>query len=74
MSRWRSSPANLSAPSSPRPFPSAIATAAAELMDGKPRTTCDRERDLLHRLMVDGELIILDDGMVVPADGYEPVR
>ena len=33
----------------------------------------DRERDLLHRIIVDGEVIILDGGMTVPADGFEPV-
>ena len=32
----------------------------------------DRERDLLHRLVVDGEVLILATGEVVPADGFEP--
>ena len=31
------------------------------------------ERDLLHRVIVDGELLILDDGQIVPADGFEPM-
>ena len=33
----------------------------------------DRERDLLDRVVVDGELLILDDGTVVPPDGFEPL-
>ena len=34
---------------------------------------CDRERDLLDRLVLDGELLILDDGTIIPPDGFEPV-
>ena len=37
------------------------------------RSDPDRERELLLRVIVDGELLILDDGQVVPADGFEPV-
>lgn len=32
---------------------------------------CDRERNLLDRLVLDGEFLILDDGTVVPPDGFE---
>ena len=32
-----------------------------------------RERELLLRVIVDGELLLLDEDQVVPADGYEPV-
>ena len=34
---------------------------------------CDRERDLLDRLVLDGEFLILDDGTIVPPDGFEPL-
>ena len=50
--------------------PERVATAAADLWEAA--HDCDRERDLLHKVMIDGELIVLDDGMVVPADGYQP--
>ena len=33
----------------------------------------DAEREHLLRIIVDGELIILDDGTTVPADGFEPM-
>ena len=33
----------------------------------------DREREHLHRIIVDGECLILHDGTTVPADGYEPM-
>ena len=33
----------------------------------------DREREHLVRVIVDGELLILDDGTTVPCDGFEPV-
>ena len=33
----------------------------------------DRERDLLDRLVVDGEFLELDDGTIVPPDGFEPI-
>ena len=58
-------------PSFPEGVPERIAEAAAALW----MRSCDpeRERELLLRVIVDGELLILDDGQVVPADGYEPV-
>ena len=34
---------------------------------------CDRERDLLDRLVTDGEFIVLEDGTVIPPDGFEPI-
>ena len=34
---------------------------------------CDLERDLLDRLVLDGEFLILDDDMVIPPDGFEPI-
>ena len=34
---------------------------------------CDRERDLLDRLVLDGEFLELDDGTIVPPDGFEPI-
>ena len=33
----------------------------------------DAEREHLLRIIVEGELIILDDGTTVPADGFEPM-
>ena len=48
-----------------------VAQAAATLW--MQRSDPDRERELLLRVIVDGELLILDDGQVVPADGFEPV-
>ena len=33
----------------------------------------DRERDLLDRLVLDGEFLELDDGTIVPPDGFEPI-
>ena len=57
-------------PEFPEVVPERVATAAADLWEAS--HDVEVERDLLRRLMVDGEVIILDDGMVVPADGYEP--
>ena len=34
---------------------------------------CDRERDLLDRLVLDGEFLILDDGTIIPPDGFTPI-
>ena len=34
---------------------------------------CDRERDLLDRLVLDGEFLILDDDTVIPPDGFSPI-
>ncbi len=50
--------------------PERVATAAADLWESA--HDVEAERDLLHKVMVDGELIVLDGGQVVPADGYEP--
>ena len=50
--------------------PEGVATAAADLWEAA--HDVDRERDLLHKVMVDGELLILSGGQVVPADGYVP--
>lgn len=51
--------------------PERVAMAAADLWEAA--HDVERERDLLHKVMVDGELLILDGGQVVPADGYEPL-
>ena len=50
--------------------PERVATAAADLWEAA--QDCERERELLLKIMVDGELLILEGGVVVPADGYEP--
>ena len=51
--------------------PEAIAEAVGDLwMDAH---DCDLERDLLDRLVLDGEFLILDDGMIIPPDGFEPI-
>ena len=57
-------------PTFPDGVPENVAAAAAALWV----RTCDpdRERELLLRIIVDGELLLLDDGTTVPADGYEP--
>ena len=34
---------------------------------------CDRERDLLDRLVLDGEFLILDDATIIPPDGFTPI-
>ena len=34
---------------------------------------CDRERDLLDRLVLDGEFLELEDGTIIPPDGFEPM-
>ena len=58
------------APEFAETVPERVATAATELwMEAQ---DCSRERDLLHRIMVDGELLLLEGGQVVPADGFEP--
>ena len=51
--------------------PEAVAEAVAALWTDA--HDCDRERDLLDRLVVDGEFLILEDGTVVPCDGFEPI-
>ena len=51
--------------------PEAVAEAVAALwIDAH---DCDRERDLLDRLVLDGEFLELDDGTVIPPDGFEPI-
>ena len=51
--------------------PEAVAEAVASMwMD---LHDCDLERDLLDRLVLDGEFLILEDGTIVPPDGFEPL-
>ncbi len=51
--------------------PEAVAQAVADMwIDAH---DCDLERDLLDRLVLDGEFLILDDGMIIPPDGFEPI-
>ena len=51
--------------------PEAVAEAVANMwIDAH---DCDRERDLLDRLVLDGEFLELDDGTIVPPDGFEPI-
>ena len=59
------------APEFPDTVPEAVAKAVAAMWMHS--HDCDRERDLLDRLVVDGEFLELDDGTVVPPDGFEPV-
>ena len=40
---------------------------------GSTCTTSTKERDLLDRLVLDGEFLELDDGTVIPPDGFEPI-
>ena len=54
----------------PETVPERVATAAADLWEAA--HDVEAERDLLDKIIVDGELLILDGGQVVPADGYEP--
>ena len=51
--------------------PSAVAEAVAALWSSL--HDCDRERDLLDRLVLDGEFLILDDDTVIPPDGFSPI-
>ena len=51
--------------------PENVAEAAAEMWIAA--SDCDRERDLLDRVIVDGEFLILDTGEIVPPDGFEPM-
>ena len=59
------------APEFPDTVPEAVAEAVKTLWIDMHDP--DRERDLLDRLVLDGELLILDDGQIVPADGFEPI-
>ena len=59
------------APEFPNTVPEAVAEAVKILwIDAHDP---DRERDLLDRLVLDGEFLILDDGTVIPPDGFEPI-
>ena len=60
------------APEFPDTVPEAVAQAVADMWL-RHCTTCDRERDLLDRLVLDGEFLELDDGTVIPPDGFEPI-
>ena len=51
--------------------PEAVAEAVANMWTDA--HDVDRERDLLDRLVVDGEFLELDDGTIVPPDGFEPI-
>ena len=51
--------------------PEAVAQAVAALWLDIHDT--DRERDLLDRLVLDGEFLILDDGTIIPPDGFTPI-
>ena len=50
--------------------PESVAKAAAAMWEGE--HDCDLERDLLYRVVIDGEVLLLQDGTVIPADGFEP--
>ena len=51
--------------------PDGIAQAVADLwIDAH---DCDRERDLLDRLVLDGEFLELGDGTIIPPDGFTPI-
>ena len=51
--------------------PEAVAKAVASMWIDM--HDCDRERDLLDRLVLDGEFLILDDGTIVPPDAFTPI-
>ena len=59
----------------PPEFSDTVPEAVAEAVAGMwlDLHDCDRERDLLDRLVLDGEFLILDDGTIVPPDGFEPL-
>ena len=58
------------APEFSEDVPENVATAVADLwLDAH---DCDTERDLLDRVVVDGEFLILDGGQIVTADGFTP--
>ncbi|MCE2492751.1 MAG: phage portal protein [Alphaproteobacteria bacterium] len=58
-------------PTFPDTVPENITTAVGEMW--MRLHDCDRERDLLDRCIVDGEFLELDDGTIIPPDGFEPV-
>ena len=51
--------------------PEAVAQAVAALWIDSHDT--DKERDLLDRLVLDGEFLILDDETIIPPDGFTPI-
>ena len=59
------------APEFPDSVPEAVAKAVAGMWIDM--HDCDRERDLLDRLVLDGEFLILDDDTVIPPDGFSPI-
>ena len=61
------------APEFPDTVPEAVAEAVAGMWLDMHEHDCDRERDLLDRLVLDGEFLILDDGTIVPPDGFQPI-
>ena len=58
------------APEFPDSVPEAVTAAVATMWTDA--HDCDRERDLLDRLVLDGEFLILDDDTVVPPDAFTP--
>ena len=59
------------APDFPEGVPENVSEAVAGVwMDAH---DCDQERDLLDRVVVDGEFLILDTGETVPPDAFEPI-
>ena len=58
-------------PEFPDTLPENVAAAVAEMWTAV--HDCDAERDLLDRLVLDGEFLILDDATIIPPDGFEPV-
>ena len=59
------------APEFPDTVPATVADAVATLWTDAHDS--DRERDLLDRVVVDGEFLELDDGTIVPPDGFQPI-
>ena len=59
-------------PEFPDTVPEAVAAAVAEMWIDM--HDCDRERDLLDRLITDGEFLELADGTIVPPDGFTPIQ
>ena len=51
--------------------PEAVAKAVASMWMDMHDT--DRERDLLDRLVLDGEFLLMEDDTVIPPDGFEPL-
>ena len=51
-------------------IPERTAAAAADLWVRA--HDCELERELLHRLIVDGEVLLFEDGTIVPSDGFTP--